>query len=276
MHYLSLDYTQISVLNADLFNGFSNLWTLNFLSCGIESISPDTLQALAAQPDLFIFGVVFEEKLTKFPWEVLAPVAASLRYVSLSYNDKLANIDLSSSTATVALPMLEGLTCTHNPALQTLPQSVLETLWFQNVTIEFTNNGNVCDGCYTRALIDWVRAGPSVGNSRFLSTSCSSPNGDSDAFSGSTAQWLMHTDPNCDVVITSPTTVQLYKAGLRKAHDNDTIEFYFAIDSCLCNLKRIKKKSASFVEVEIFTKIDSTGSFGHTRKGESFVSGDFR
>ncbi|OQV13581.1 hypothetical protein BV898_12219, partial [Hypsibius exemplaris] len=171
MHYLSFQYTQVSVLNADLFNGFSNLWTLNFMSCGIESISPDALQALAAQPDLFMFGVALEEKLTTFPWEVLAPVAASLRFVSLSYNDKLANIDLSSSTATLALPLLEELLCKENPALQTLPQSVLKTLLFQNVTIEFTENGNVCDGCHTRALIDWVRAGPSVGNSRFLSNS---------------------------------------------------------------------------------------------------------
>ncbi|OQV13580.1 hypothetical protein BV898_12218 [Hypsibius exemplaris] len=159
-------------------------------------------------PELFLFDVDFEKKLTTFPWEVLAPVAASLKYVSLSYNDKLANIDLSSSTATVALPMLEEITCKRNPALQTLPRSVLETLRFRNVTIEFTENGNVCDGCHTRALIDWVRVGPIVGNSRFLSTSCNSKNGSSNAFSGSTAQWLTHTDPNCDAVISSPTTIQ--------------------------------------------------------------------
>ncbi|OWA54752.1 hypothetical protein BV898_19151 [Hypsibius exemplaris] len=79
MQFLYLEYTQVSVLNADLFNGFSNLLSLFFYSCGIDSISPYALQALGAQPKLVLFDVASENKLTTFPWEILAPVAASLR-----------------------------------------------------------------------------------------------------------------------------------------------------------------------------------------------------
>ena len=76
---LTFNLVNVSVINEGFLQGFTGLQALYLAQCGISVIHPRSFYALVdGRSWLSVLSIINDDVLTKFPWDVLFPVAKTI------------------------------------------------------------------------------------------------------------------------------------------------------------------------------------------------------
>ncbi|OQV13698.1 hypothetical protein BV898_12092 [Hypsibius exemplaris] len=176
--------------------GFTGLKVLTLRRSSIGSITADAFESLRtlttnpgsgvveARSVLRTLIVERNTQLKKFPWQVLTYVSSSLEEVEISGNTDLADITFTPiDSGNVTYPpmnRLQSVQITGNNYLSALPEAILTPgngmgIVGPNMSfISFAGNGNRCEGCALKSLIEWAAelSDATVANPRNLWADC--------------------------------------------------------------------------------------------------------
>ncbi|OQV12160.1 hypothetical protein BV898_13577 [Hypsibius exemplaris] len=191
----------LSSVTKEMFDGYTGLKKLALINCGISTIHPRSLFALAPQPGqpavLTEFAVENDRALTVFPWDVLRPVANINSKSQLSPNNPwLSSIGHAEASDAFFLHKLDVLTITGND-ISFFPRAILSSVSKADAArIVFADNPNACGDCtnYRQVpLVRWVIA--AIGRS--LRLTCHAADGSQRTGDGNAAYF--HRNPDCSL-----------------------------------------------------------------------------